>query len=196
MKPALQITCDKLIAHLSNGHANVALEDRDARLLERIDYADNLKRAGFQEVDIVKRLIIKFNIKKTVAYEAIAAAIYTHGSMAIIDKRYEIYQLKESADRALKLAFAENKVPNILKAIEAKAKVLALLPDETENPFKNLQQNNYYMILPGAKDAPSIKMDLNKMSIIKPEELQQLLDQVNERVIDSNAEVLESQLHG
>jgi hypothetical protein len=140
---------------------------------------------------IVKLLDKMYGIKQRTAYNYIQSTKYIHGSFYIVDKGFELYKQLQTAERALRKAEDANDVDKILKALDAKTKIIALIPDKKDDiDYEKMGNRNYYIVLnTGGKQ---VILDNKSLVRMDPAQRQNLLDQVSAAEIDATYEILKT----
>lgn len=180
---------DDLISYYSGEIDSLAPDTEKKR--KRIDYILTQLLEHRPEPMIVELVKKQFGVKKSQAYLDIQSAKYIHGSFFNIDKGFEIYKQLQAAEAALRIAQENNDAAAIIKAIEAKTKILALIPEKkVDIDFEKMGVRNYYMLINMGNQAVQISdKHLIKM---KQEERQNLLEQISPADIDATYEILKA----
>lgn len=180
---------DRIIKYICSKQGEVVLSEEQQKMLERYSFIDDQIRDNKLDKEIVEELKKKYGIEKTQAYIDIRATRYVFNSQRMIDKNTELYQLNQASIQVLRLAIESKDVGKMIRAIEARAKVLELIPDE-EKGGGNMQ-NNFFVIMNQGKQQGAFKLDLNTVDKLQPEQIAELQEVLETNAIDATFEILE-----
>lgn len=194
LKESKKRTDDDDIISYYTGELDVLPAEIDRRR-KRIEYILNNLLEHRPEPMIVELVKKVFGVKKSQVYMDIQSAKYIHGSFYNINKGFEVYKQLQAAESAIRSAQEKNDAAAIVRAIEAKTKILALVPDKKDDiDFEKMGIRNYYMVI----NMPGQTLELSDKNLIKmpQENRQKLLEQILPNDIDATYEILKEDAKG
>jgi hypothetical protein len=171
----------------------VALTPKLEEKIERYNYIYNLIMENRQDQDIVKQLQSNFDVKKSQAYKDLHDCRYVHGSFLTIDKGFEVYQQLQRSLLAIKYAIDEKNGYLLVKAIDARTRILELIPDKKDVPWDKVLPSNYFMLF-NMGDGQVISLDFSKLQAMKKEDGQKLISEITNKAIDAEFDVLDAEI--
>lgn len=141
--------------------AQGALSKTQAKIKDRLDYADNLLRAGNRDKSVATQLMQRYSIGTTTAYHDIEQAKYIHKSISQIDKDYEKIRLLDFNLHALNWAKETQNLKEYNMAIVTRMKILGVdrADDAAGFDANLLQQNIFNIVLNEKSGAKSYTLD-------------------------------------
>jgi len=180
---------DKIVSYFS-GEASELPASLEPRL-KRINHVYSLITDHRDDTYIVNSLMRVFGIRKSQAYQDIKETKYVHGSFLTVDKGFELYQQLQECLRAVKWAVEQKDLVMLIKAIEARTKVLSLIPDKEDVPWDKINPSNYFMLVQ-LPDGSSSKLNLKTIQQLPKEETERLMYEISQSAMDATFEELES----
>lgn len=180
---------DNILGYMSGQSKEISSDSE--RRIERFSFIYSLLMEYKPDKFIVEEVMKRFAIKKSQAYKDISDTRYVYGSYMTIDKGFEIYQQLQECARAMRWAIEDKDTKSLVKAIEAKTKILALIPDDKEIPWDKIAPSNYFMILKMA-DGSAKQLDFRSLLSLEPEKTIQLMEELESQSVDTTFEILES----
>jgi hypothetical protein len=182
---------DRIVAYLQDETGNVYLPDSLHKLLDRLDYIDNLIRGDlYWDRDVIPMIMKKYDIGKAQAYRLINATKYVHRSTSKADKMYEMDFMWHLSVRTFRLAQKANNLKQMNTAISNMHK---LWKDRNQDvsPYEDLQQHQYFIVIPMDGGKKNVKLNLNDIGEAIPyEEVQEIVDSLNTSIEETQIEAL------
>lgn len=190
-EPKPDTTVDRIVASMSGKPVQLTPEEDQKK--ERYNYIYNLIMENRQDKEIVQQLQSVFNIKRSQAYKDIHDCRYVHGSFLTIDKGFEIYQQLQRSLIAIQYAIDEKNGYLLVKAIDARTRILELVPEKKDMPWDKLMPSNFFMLF-NLGEGKAFSLDLAKLHGMKKEDGEKLIAEITAKAIDAEFEELDSEI--
>ena len=193
--PPAETTIDRIVAYKKGAEIIDTLSDQEFKQMERADYADNLIRTDLHQTnkEIAQRIKLEFDVSLQTAHADIENAKRIHGSLKQYQKNYWINFLLEHARKALGMAYRNENVNQVISAIREMGKIVEMIPEESKDPLDKRPPNNYYMII-NTLNQPAIRIDLNNVDKLKPEDVKAIEASIENEYLNSTFEIMNEQI--
>jgi hypothetical protein len=183
---------DRIIAFMISEPGTVELSDRETIRYKRIEFAyEHLQE--YTDLELKNMLMNQFEVSKSTAYQDINDSYEIHGKTGKLRRDVELYFLLQDCKKTLRDAFASKNVGLMIKAIEAKAKVLALVPKEDQNDWEKYAPSNFYLVINQGTGGDVLKLDLTNAHKLPYTEFEELQSRLLESHLNETVEFLDKE---
>jgi len=196
-RPSIETTLDRIVKHLCDMTGTILLTKEELEMEEKIQYAYDHLRQRYQDKDVAAFLIKKFQCSRSSAYNYIYAARFVHGNIQKPNRDYELNELLQMSLIPIRIAIENRDGKELIKAIEARTKIIALINQDNSVDWNKILPNNYFLIINNKEEGKdSLRIDLNNVEKLSSEQVIVIQKQIDDHFDNELVEILESKTNG